>query len=150
MKARRSLPTFLQLLKSRGQNPAQLTPAQGIDAMLAFYRATRADDCEIEQDGDMLLYQWGTYDWGHGPSFEFDITRQFITGDGDDDDIWQLSLTFKFPPSESLAALGKGDRWCPSPATVDELESFILASNAYSQVRDQTDATVELDYDCAG
>ena len=62
--------------------------------MLAFYGSVRFDDVDLAADGDMLLYQWGAYDWGEGESFEFDITRQLILGTGEDEDIFQLSLTF--------------------------------------------------------
>ena len=55
--------------------------------MLAFYESMRFDDVDLAADGDMLLYQWGTYDWGRGASFEFDITRQLILGAGEDEDI---------------------------------------------------------------
>jgi hypothetical protein len=36
------------------------------------------EDCEPpEHDGDLLLAQFGTYDWGSGEYFELDLTRQF-------------------------------------------------------------------------
>jgi len=77
----------------RGEVEAALTPSTAVASMFAFYRDVRADGCDLEQEGDMLLFQWGTYDWGHGLRFEFDVTRQCILGDGDDDDITQLHLT---------------------------------------------------------
>lgn len=32
----------------------------------------------------MLLFQWGTYDWGHGPHFEVDLTRELIRHGAED------------------------------------------------------------------
>ena len=33
---------------------------RGIEALLAFYEEDRAEGCLIDEDGDMLLFQWGT------------------------------------------------------------------------------------------
>ena len=55
--------------------------------MLRFYGDESVAGCRDDGAGDMLLYQWGTYDWGAGESFEFDITRQLIFADDEDDDI---------------------------------------------------------------
>lgn len=87
------------------------TPREGIGQMLLFFESTEAEGC-VAPDGDMLLYQWGTYDWGAGRHFELNITRQFIEADLQDDDaISQLSLTFRFAPSLSLDGLGAGNIW---------------------------------------
>lgn len=117
--------------------------------MLAFYRDRRAEDCPT----DSLLFQWGTYTWREdSESFEFDITRQFIIGEADDENIWQLSLTFKFPPSDRLRSLGHGNKWCPRPRpqAVDYFGNFIRESAAYQAVHEQPPAAVELDYENAG
>ena len=88
-------------------------PSVGIQAMLGFYQDRRVDGCDPTGDGDMLLFQWGTYDWGEGERFELDLTRQVILPDEEDDDaIWQLHLTYRFPTSPKLASLESGNRWC--------------------------------------
>ena len=135
---------------ARGVSLAGLTPAQGIEAMLAFYAAIRVSDCDLDCDGDMLLFQWGTCDWGAGLRFQVDITRQFIAGCGEDDNIWQLQLTFAFPPADLLRAVGKGDRWCRSPAEVGDFAAFIQGHSALAAVGARSDGRVTLHYECAG
>ena len=49
-------------------------------------------------DNDMMLFQYGTYDWGAGRFFEFDITRQFMKPN--EDEPYQLSMTLFFEPNE--------------------------------------------------
>ena len=49
-------------------------------------------------DSDMILFQYGTYDWGNGKFFQFDITRQFIKPN--DDEPYQLSMTLFFESNE--------------------------------------------------
>lgn len=146
MKSSDALKRFNQLLAARGTEIANLSVRDGIEAMLAFYRNERADDCSLDDDGDMLLFQWGTYDWGRGPELELDITRQFVTGDGEDDGIWQLSLTFFFPQS----VIASGDRWCHSPVEIDDFASFVRSHGAYAAVAQAAPVRVELDFECAG
>jgi hypothetical protein len=150
MHAKKARRTFERYISRRGVNPAGLRPSGGVDAMLGFYRDVRARDCDIEQNGDMLLFQWGTHDWKHGEHFFFDITRQLITGLAEDDNIWQLSLTFEFPSDDALHALGSGNRWCPSPRQLAEFAAFVRSSAAYSTVANRSDASVVLSYQCAG
>jgi hypothetical protein len=125
----RSLPTLL--------------PADGIEAMLAFYAEERVDGCSLDDDGDMLLYQWGTNDWGEGEAFEFNITRQFMDAR---DVIRQLSLTFTFEPGKQTRACGEGNKWCESPDDVEKFRRFILTSKAYKLAKSlaPNDVTLEL------
>jgi len=137
--------------KRLGRDESQLVPRAGIDEMIRFFRDERAEGCLLENDQDMLLYQWGVYDWGKGESFELDITRQLISTDAaDDDDIWQLSLTFRYSPSAELRAVPPGNRWCENLSAVDEFAGFIAQSRAFQAFAELTPNAVELRYECAG
>jgi hypothetical protein len=140
---------FERYLRGRGSEVATLEPAAGVSAMLDFYREERARGCDVARDEDMLLFQWGTYDWGEGELFEFDLTRQLITGPGDED-IWQLSLTLQYPPDDALRALGSGNRWCHSPQELDEFATFVRNSPAYAAVMGRRPARASLDYSAVG
>ena len=150
MKPRSAKKRFLQIIQGSRHELSALLPAEGIRLMLEFYANERADGCAIDQDGDMLLYQWGTYDWGEGEFFEFNITRQFMDAAGEDDDIRQLSLTFKFEPTEALRKLADGNRWCATPDEVDEFRTFIEASDAYMTLANEKASNVNLDLSVAG
>src|SRR3954467_3458142 len=77
---------FEKRIKQSGTAMNSLLPAQAIPLMIEFYKDVRAANCELDEDGDMLLCQWGSHDWGQGRSFEFDITRQFIRSHSEDED----------------------------------------------------------------
>ncbi len=129
-----------------GTLPA-VTPSSGIGKMIAFYRDVRADDCPVEQDGDMLLFQWGTYDWGEGPSFQINITRQFTLNDRDADQAMsQLSLTFHFEPTVSNKVYEKGSRWCPEPSQLIAFIDFIHGQKPFKDLSGQNAARVEIDW----
>jgi hypothetical protein len=102
----------------------------GLAEMLSFYESVSPVGGTIE-NGDMLFYQWGTYDWSDGTQFEINITRQFIeSGAEHDDAISQLQLTFKFTPEKDTAALGEGNRWCNSQSEIRPFREFIFSNRA--------------------
>lgn len=101
-----------------------------IAAFFDFYGEERAEGCVLDADGDMLLFEWGVMDWGEGENFELSLARQMIFGP-DDDDIWQLKLTYGFPPNDAFRALGDGNRWCGSPDDLAEFQQAVEESDAY-------------------
>lgn len=51
-------------------------PVQAFGRMLEFYSERRVTDAlPLEEDGDMLLYQSGVYDWGEGARMQISLTR---------------------------------------------------------------------------
>lgn len=143
---------FEERIKKVGISIGALTPAQGIRLALDFYKDVRADGCEMDNDGDMLLFQWGTYHRGQGRAFQFDITRQFIISKGEDNDatVSQLSFRFHFMPSASLDAIKSGNRWCSTPEKLKDFEAFIVGSDAYRVVQALVPSRAALDYSVAG
>jgi hypothetical protein len=147
MKPRSARKQFLLVVEKAGKSLARLTPAEGVALMLDFYRDERAEGCPIDEDGDMLLFQWGTYDWGEGTRFAVDITRQFIReGDGSDDFIRQLSLRFLFAPPDGTRALSSGNRWCTVPDGLEEFRSFIDSSPVWPAIDSQNPTKVVLQF----
>jgi hypothetical protein len=141
---------FERYVAGRGGLQLLDVPLTGISMMLSFYREVRADQVEIEQDGDMLLFQWGTYDWGQGPHFEVDILRQLsLSEEGDDEDIWQLHLTYRVAPTSDLSRLGSGNQWCARPIDLPVFEGFVVGHEAVKAVSGKR-VTAELHLECAG
>ncbi len=133
-----------ELLQEELARAKRQTVAANIQAMLDFYAAVRAESCKIEQDGDALLYQWGTYNWGRGERFELDITRQF--GLPDDDEPYQLRLTMRFVPTDELRALGHRNKWCWSPNGLNDFRAFVEASSPYILLSERTPPEVDIGF----
>ena len=150
MKVESARNEFESRLVERGLGNPPAKPALGVPEMLAFYREVRAADANMS-GGDMLLFQWGTYDWGSGEMFELDITRQLIPKDAAyDDEIWQLSLTYSFPPDDKLRALQEGNEWASGIAELRDFEAFVVSHPAFDAVKDRTDGDAVVDYEIAG
>jgi hypothetical protein len=137
-------------IAASGKQLDRLQPSDAIRLMLHFYRSARAEGCDMEQDGDMLLFQYGTYERHGTKRFELDITRQFILAGGEDEDFRQLSLKFEFIASRDLESIGNGDKWCASLGHVDDFEKLIAAHAAMRAVGAREDGHVRLTYECVG
>lgn len=160
MKAEDAQEHFLAFISADNASLDSLSPLSAVELMAGFYAQVRADDCALEHDGDMLLFQWGTYDWGNGELFEYNITRQFILSPsleafnaeedyGDDGWIGQLALTLKYHPSAALRNVAAGNRWCAHPDELSDFVTFIQNCEATTQVAGQPIAVTELTFNNA-
>ena len=126
----------------------RLPLSQSFPLLISFYEGHPAEGAvPDDEDGDMLLFQWGIYDWQHGPRFEINLTRQVIYPDEDDQEIWQLSLTYGFEPSGGFAQLSSGEAWCDSRDAVRSFREEIVASPAFVACEGQAPLSVELRWD---
>lgn len=151
MQPRDAYMAFIDYLADRGID-RETQPGQAILAMLSFYRDQRIDGCDLARDEDMLLFEWGVYDWGDGEHLEVGIARQVILPDEEDDDaIWQLRVTYRRAAEEADERLGKGNRWCADLDDFAAFEAFVSSSAAFAEVDpDRADAEVDLRFECAG
>jgi hypothetical protein len=153
MQVSSAMPTFEQRLATHSAHGTP-SPTEGVLAMLAFFADVRADDCDPATGHDMLLFQWGTYDWGKGKHDEVDITRQFISPvapeDEDDDTIWQLSLTYSAPAGLALADIPPGNKWCQSLADLPGFRSFLTENPAFLKLRTTEGWTRSVSFGQAG
>jgi hypothetical protein len=123
-----------------------------LEAMMDWYAAERAvDAAPLDEDGDMLLFQWGTHDWGAGRVFEYDLTRQLVRADElEDEGIIQLSLTYRYPMTDATAALGSGHSWFGSPGDLAVLRREMEAHPASSAIRSVTPQEISMTCEVAG
>jgi hypothetical protein len=107
----------------------QIRLGELVGLVIGWYLDERASGtAPVHHDGDMLLFQWGTWSWSEPPSFTIDMTRQFLVTAGDDE-IWQLSVELQYP----LTDVGPGHRWCGSPDEVDDFRAFIDGSEVMTR-----------------
>lgn len=131
---------FYEYLATQKQALATLTPIEAFEWFFRFYSHRRAEGVDLTRDGDMLLFQWGTYDWGEGRKFELDLRRQFLASDDPaNEEPHQLRLTYMFDPTAELDALGAGNRWCPGPDEVSTFAEWVRAHPATKAVGMRTD-----------
>jgi hypothetical protein len=132
---------FKPFVYSKVKNIEALSPSDATELMIEYYSTVRADNCDLDADGDMLLFQCGTHDWGNGKYFEYNVTRQFtFTAQFEDDEeeweedvMWQLYITLKYTPSDVLDNLD-AEIWCDSPNDAPDFFGIIEAHKSTKQV----------------
>jgi hypothetical protein len=137
---------FRAFLLRRGTSLEGLDAVVGLNAMVAFYREVRGQGLRFEHDEDMLLFQWGCYERNDGVAFDFDITRQLIFDEPEEGSIWQLSLSFRFDPTDDLRALGDSNRWCESLDALPSFEEFLAHHPAVALVANHAPRSRHLNY----
>ena len=58
MKAVQALKYFKDFVRTSGKSIEHLSVDDSIQLMTGFYSKIRADNCILEEDGDMLLFEW--------------------------------------------------------------------------------------------
>jgi hypothetical protein len=144
MRPSESEKAFRRYCGTSGVSLDALSADAAVRGMLGFYRDVRAEQVGLEDNGDMVLYQWGTYGFSRPRTFQFDLTRQFIVEQSQDDEgISQLHFTLHYLRSSELEKL-KGNEWCRTPADVAEFDAFIRGSEAFRAVQPSCPTEVEL------
>jgi hypothetical protein len=136
------------LRKRLGRPLDQLTPREGIAAMCSFYADERVDGAAVENDRDMLLYQWGVDTFNAPDVFQLSITRQInVTGDSQP---YQLGLIFSFSPTDDLRKIDIGNQWCRSPGDLPAFRQFVDLSGALKTVADARPDRIDLQLERLG
>jgi hypothetical protein len=126
----------------------QLEKHEGIDLIntaIELYSLEKIDGATDILE-DMLLFQWGVFDWGEGEYFELDITRQISPSDKDE--LRQLSCTLYFKPSAVLREIEEGNKWCSSDEEFKSFNEFVITSKVFKvcSVITPDKSSVELEY----
>ncbi|MES2288005.1 MAG: hypothetical protein V4547_20120 [Bacteroidota bacterium] len=128
---------FKNFLSENKIDEKNLDISQLVNCFTKFYESIKFDGLTNRLEADMLLVQWGTFDWGEGENFEFNLTRQFIISHSvDDEEICQLSFTAYFKPTEQFHLINSENYWCESINELGSFTTFIYASKAYNIVKD--------------
>ena len=102
-----------------------------MEGMLRFYESVAAAGLADEPDADMLLFEWGVYDWGRGEQFEVSLTRQFAIADEEGDDaLSQLRLVASFAATPEAKQLPAGNLWCDRHIDTPHLRRFMADHKA--------------------
>jgi hypothetical protein len=145
MRPTESLVVLQKLLAERGTSPASVGLEHAVSQMLTFYRDTTAEGCD-ERNADMLLYQWGTYDWGQGEAFEIGVTRQFIEQSDEEARFSQLQFTLRHRPTPDLRALGAGSLWCEAREDASAFSTLVQEHVAYRALAGMQAPEIKLEF----
>ena len=118
-----------------------------LDLALHLYEELKINGVGTDDpDSDMLLFQYGTYDWGGplGKHFSLDITRQFERHDFEQ--LYQVALTLYFDPAPFANCAGF-NAWSADAPTLVEWRERMQATPGFQLARTQTPKTVVIKLD---
>ena len=117
---------------------------EAIKRFLKFFKEFRIKEELEHEEEDMLLFQYGNYDWqnGNGKEFSFDLTRQFEIPN--EDEFLQLRLTL-FYNFDQIGEIESFNSWSVDSENLDEWEQLIKNSEGYIKSKNQTPKRVEVE-----
>jgi hypothetical protein len=141
---------FRDFLSRHGKSPESLLPEELLSFGFEFFEQERVTDAlpvTAGEMGDALLFQWGMSRGRPGyrdEYFYFDLTRQFISQEGEGDDaMFQLTFTLNYEPTDNLRAIPNDHRWCETLASLPAFKTFAFAHPALAAVRGRAAKMVE-------
>jgi len=122
---------------------------QLIGLTLDLYNENRINNTDLDGDGDMLLFQWGTYSHKDDNYFYIDLTRQIVLDLEDPDEaadtMQQLSTKSMYSTNEQTALIRSGNQWCGSPENLNEFRKFIDNNPAFDWAKNNEPFKIEVD-----
>ena len=107
-------------------------PEEALNGFISFFHKYKTKAELGDEEEDMLLYQYGTYNWtGRGGNFEFNLTRQFEIPN--DDDFYQLSLTLYYKP-ELVGEIEDENSWSTDFEDIHKWASHIKSTIGFKKV----------------
>ena len=119
-----------QIVKSHSTSDI-INPLTAVASILEFYENYKAAAEIINPDDDMLLFQYGTYDWGgKGRQFELNLTRQII--DANDEEYYQVKLTLYYKAAD-IGEIENYNLWSIDTESIKTWEETIVETNGFKR-----------------
>lgn len=148
MKPKKIKSCFKKALKDNGFKIKEISPDIVLQTLPKFWKDYEFDNCDKPQQGDMFLFQYGVYNWGNGPSFELDFTRQLsIEIDGEYDYMLQFHITFYYSSANISEEGFEKNFWSSGFNNLSAFINKIKESRGYEWAINQKPIKVKIDYE---
>jgi hypothetical protein len=125
--------TFKQKVSDWITENKLLSVNDSLELVIDFFNnySIRNVDSTIPDD-DMLLFEYGIYDWqdGKGENFTIDITRQFYIEDEESDGRSQLHLIMYFD-SEEFRGIEAANKWSVDFENIEEWKNQVINTQGF-------------------
>lgn len=132
----------------RGLKPETLSIDLFPDLIVAYYVECPFSGVDLDQDGDMLLFQYGAWNFNKERYFELDFTRQlYLQGNEEKGhQVYQMSITF-FYPEELFQNLASLNKWAMNHCEIDVFCDFVKSSPGFVRASGLRQSKLEIDVD---
>lgn len=114
-----------------------------IEQFLNFFKDYKTKESLVHKEADMLLFQYGVYDWqdGNGKEFNFELVRQFEIPK--EDEFLQLSLSL-FYDSAPIGEVASFNSWSIESKDLQEWKKQIKLTEGYERSRNLRPKRIEI------
>lgn len=118
-------------------------PKEALERFISFTEKYKMKKVITREDEDMLLFQYGTYNWtGKGANFELNLTRQFEISN--DDEFLQLRLTLFYKP-ETVGEIESNNAWSIDFKNHKEWTDYIKSTIGFKKVDEIKPDKIKID-----
>lgn len=128
--------SFKNYLKARRVKETDITLESLMDLVLVYFQEVPFETADAENDGDMLLFEYGIFDWGQDKFFQIGLTRQLIEmrddEEEDEDHMYQLRITLFYRPT-GFEPVGDFNKWSSDCSNLKDFKDVIVNSAGYQE-----------------
>lgn len=133
MNEQRVIESFQNYLKEKGFEEKSLSLSILPNLFIDYYQDVKFDAFNEEDDGDMLLFQYGTYNFQEERYFQINFTRQFYEVYEDDShQICQLGVTFFYCPKNFYDIISF-NKWSANFSNLTDFHNVIIDSDGFKK-----------------
>jgi hypothetical protein len=119
----------------------QISPQNALESIIEFYNQYKTELPDDAPDNDMLLFQYGYYDWsGQGIKFQLNVTRQIA--DPNDDEFFQFGITLNYRP-EDIEEIEDFNLWSMDSPSVEEWKEIVMNTDGFKRAS----ASIPINYE---
>jgi hypothetical protein len=123
-----------------------LTATSLLELIIEFFKNYQITDVDtMIPDNDMLLFEYGTYDWhdGKGKNFTFAITRQFYVENEMSDGFSQFRVVLYFN-SEEFKQIKALNKWSIDFENIDDWKIYVSNTDGFKRAEDRIPKSFEV------
>ena len=132
--------TFTEKVNKLLADKDRFVVSELLQLMIDFYNEYQVQNVDSTiPDNDMLLFEYGIYDWqdGKGENFTISIVRQFYIENGESEGFTQLHLVLYFDKDEFEGAEASANKWSVDFETIGEWKQYVIEMKAFKLVEDK-------------
>lgn len=130
-----------KILKKYERTFSSVKSIKGILNFISEDYKTPLKQFDRTQDEDMLLFQYGVYDWGNGKKLEIDFVRQLMENE---DSIIQIHITLKYNYKDEFEDIKSYSKWCSGIENIDSWKKEILSISLIEKYNEMDADSVEV------
>ena len=132
--------TFKQKVNELVADKNRLIVNELLQVMVDFYNEYQIQNVDSTiPDNDMLLFEYGIYDWqdGKGENFTISIVRQFYIEDEVSDGFTQLHFVLYFDKDEFKGVEASANKWSVDFENIDEWKQYVIKMEGFKLVEEK-------------